>query len=255
MNPEKSPKELRVAFPSQLVAIAAALLLLTAGWLVGAGGIFKTDTTTNRGINVSGEGTIKVHPDMARVILGVETSAPTAGAAQEKNALITAKVLASLKKMAIPARDIQTTDFSLFPERRFNQSQGRDELVGYRVSNQLVLTIRQLQLLGRVVDTAIQSGATNVNSVAFTIADPEQYERAALTAAVKSAQDKATALATGSKLHLKKILYINENTAGVQPLLMGAKALTRLNMADSAATPIEPGNIEVRASVQMGFAI
>ncbi|HEX7714224.1 MAG TPA: SIMPL domain-containing protein [Bacillota bacterium] len=255
MNPDKTARESTFISPAWLATIAAALLLLVAGWLIGTGGIARSGNETSRGIFVSGEGITKVRPDMARVILGVEASAATAAEAQTKNALIMAKILTSIKKLNIPARDIQTTEFNLFPERRFIQAEGRDQLIGYRVSNQIILSIRSLQLLGKVVDTAIQSGATNVNSVAFTVSDPARYERAALAAAVQNAQAKATALANRSKLKLKKVLYINESTSGVQPLFMGANTLKRINMDAAAATPLEPGNVEIRASVQMGFAI
>lgn len=120
-----------------------------------------------RQIHVRGHGTIKVEPDLAHISLGVVTQAEVAEEAQAQNALNMRNILVALEKLGIEGEDIETSYFNVYPNYRYDQEKG-DRLVGYRVSNTISVSLKDLSLVGEVIDRAIAAGATNVNNVHFT---------------------------------------------------------------------------------------
>lgn len=231
-----------------LVIFGLSALIILQG--IGSQG---TINASQQGITTRGDGFVEVKPDIAQVSLGIELDAPSAAAASEKNALQMTKLTGALKSLGIAEKDIQTTNYNLFPVRRYNKTTQREELVGYRVSNQVTVTVRNLDKLGRAIDQSIQAGATNVNNVAFTVASPSKWRNEAIAKAVADADGKAKALAKASGVQIKKILYITDQTVEVQPFQMDGRNL-KLE-SQQANTPIEPGQVRVTANVQMGFEI
>ncbi|MGE5581228.1 MAG: SIMPL domain-containing protein [Bacillota bacterium] len=208
-----------------------------------------------QGITVSGKGSVTVKPDIAYISLGVEAVGATAQAAQGKNAALMTKVVSNLKNLGLQERDIQTTDFNLFPERRYDKITGQEQVAGYRAINQLRVTVRDLSILGRIVDESIKAGANNVNNIAFTVEKPENWREKAIAQAVKDARLKAEALAKAAGVNLRKVNFITEGNVDVRPFQMDTIRKEQLAGAGMVNTPIEPGNVKVTAEVQMNFAI
>ena len=213
--------------------------------------------TVIQGITVNGEGSIAVKPDIARVTLGMEAVAATAGEAQNKNAATMARIINGVKLLGIAAKDIQTTDFSLFPERRFDKTTGQDLIAGYRAVNQVAVTVRDLAKLGAAIDESIQNGANNVENVSFAVETPGKWRDAAITKAVQEARAKAESLAKASGLRIKRIIAMSESAIDIRPYQMNynLKKADALSAGESVSTPLEPGNVKITASVQMNFGI
>jgi uncharacterized protein YggE len=210
-----------------------------------------------QGITVNGEGSISVKPDMARVTLGMEAVAATAKEAQRKNTAAMNQIVSTLKNLGLAAKDIQTTDFSLFPERRYDKVSGQDRVVGYRAANQVTVIVRDLDKLGPAIDQSIQAGANNVQNISFTVESPEKWREQAIAKAVKEARNKAEALAKAAGMRIKRIVAMNESTIDVRPYLMdqGFKKAEVLGAGDAVNPVIEPGSVKVTANVQMNFGI
>lgn len=86
------------------------------------------------------------------------------------------QVHAALLAQDIEDTDIQTRHFSIFAEPfGFNGLSNEDE-VRYRVSNTVLITIRDLASIGDVLDAAIEAGAHNIYGVNFRLADPAAVE-------------------------------------------------------------------------------
>jgi uncharacterized protein YggE len=155
-------------------------------------------------IVVNGEGVITVEPDIAYVSLGVNVSAATAKEAQVKNATLMSQIIRDLNNSGIDSKDIQTTNFNLFPEYRTTKDSEPDQVIGYRAMNQLAVTIRDIRKVGEVIDLSIKAGANNINSVIFSVNSTESLRDRAIEAAVKDAQSKAAVMAKAAKVILRK---------------------------------------------------
>ncbi len=203
------------------------------------------------GINVNGEGLVKVKPDLATTQVAVDVTNKDVVEAQTDAATRMDRVMARLKELGIAADDIKTSYYNVSPQYDYSANNKQPTLIGYRVVNAISVNIRQLDKVGKILDAVTLAGATRVDGVSFTISDPTPFQSQARAAAVKQAKARAEELAKAAGASLGKVTSINESTAGAVPQL--APQATR-DLA-VASTPIMPGDLEVRVSVQMSFAI
>jgi hypothetical protein len=210
-----------------------------------------------RTIRVEGMGEVKVAPDEAFIDVAVETLAPTAKAAAEENARKMDKVVTALVQAGIPRKEIETRNFSVFPEY---QPQPRPEeaakLRGYRVSNQVEVHVRELSRVGTLLDTVLAAGANRVDTVRFGLSKPEVVQGDALRNAVERARQSAQVLATALGVKLGPVL--DASTVSEPPHPFPAVARFEMARAGSGAdvtTPIQPQEQTVTARVTLIFAI
>jgi uncharacterized protein YggE len=191
-------------------------------------------------VRASGEGVVSVRPDQVRVSVGVTTEASTAQEATESNAAITTRVLDALRQLLGANADIRTLGFSVSP--RTSQT---GQIIGYRVSNTVLATSNDLSLGGRIIDTAVGAGATNISSISFTLRDPAPPRAQALRLATMQAKTNAESIATGLGMRVGAVLVAEEG-GRITPFTE-----TRVNIGAATPTPIEPGAVEVRATVSV----
>jgi uncharacterized protein YggE len=205
------------------------------------------------GISVNGEGLVKAKPDVAQTTIAVDVTNADPIAAQRDAATRMDKVIAKLKEMGVAADDIKTNQYSLTPQYNYTQNKETPTLVGYRVVNSVAVTIKQLDKVGQILDAAATAGATSLQGVTFTIADPTAVQSQARVAAVKQARARAEELARAAGASLGKVTSINESTAGATPQY--APSVSRSAAMGVTDTPIVSGELEVRVNVQMTYAI
>jgi len=216
-----------------LLVAAVAMPLALQGQATGS---------TPRLVRASGEGVVSVVPDRAKVSVGAVTQAATAQEAAAQNASQVEAVLAQLRSLLGASADIKTISYSLTPNYRYPQGGGPPTLVNYTASNTVEVTLADLSLIGKVIDTAAQAGANQIQSLRFTVADPEPLRARALAAAAKQARARAEAIASGLGVRLAAILTAQEGT-------VVRYTDTREVAAGAPQTPIETGLVEVRATV------
>ncbi|PTL77574.1 SIMPL domain-containing protein [Vitiosangium sp. GDMCC 1.1324] len=209
-----------------------------------------------RTIRVEGTGEVKVAPDEAFIDLAMETLAPTAKAASEENARKMDKVVAALMQAGIPRKEIETRNFTVFPEY---EPQPRPDvapkLKGYRVSNQVEVHVRELARVGTLLDTALGAGANRVDSVRFGLSKPETVQGDALRNAVERARQSAQVLASALGVKLGPVLDASTVTEPQRPIPVAARfELARASAAD-VTTPIQPEEQTVTARVTLIYAI
>jgi uncharacterized protein YggE len=234
-----------VALGAFIVAVAA--LSVRPGPVTGAPAI---DTPATHTITVSASGKVTVVPDVARVNLGVTITKPTVKAVREAGAKTMTDIIAAVKALAIADADIQTTNLSLYPQYG-NGSTPR--IVGYQISEQVQVTVRDLDKAGDVVDTAAAKGATDVNGISFEFADPVKAQNDARGAAVTAARASAQAMASAGNVSLGAVVSITDATPA-SPIFYGFGAAKGGAIAD-AATPVQPGTQDLSATVTVVFAI
>lgn len=203
-------------------------------------------------MTVGGEAVISATPDLAEIDVGVVTQARSAPEASKENAERLARVLAEIKKQIGKSDEVRTTGYSLTPNYRYPQG-GKPEIVGYTATNILRIKTTNLNLVGRLIDSAMQAGANNVNRLAFTLKDELAAQLEALKTASAKAKAKAEATASSLGLRIVRILAINEGERMVQPVFR--QAMTARAEAASTPTPIEPGTVEIRSTVSLTVEI
>lgn len=201
-------------------------------------------------ITVMASGKVTVVPDVARVNLGVTVTKPTVKAVREAGAKSMTDIIAALKALGIADADIKTTNLSLYPQYG---SGSTPKIVGYQISEQIQVTVRDLDKAGDVVDTATAKGATDVNGIAFEIADPVKAQNDARAAAVAAARASAAAMATAGKVSLGAVISITDSTPP-SPIFYGYGASKAAPSADTA-TPVQPGTQDLSAMVTVVFEI
>ena len=208
-------------------------------------------------INVTGEGRINLAPDIATLDMGVVSEAETAQQALEDNNIRMASVIASMKEAGVTARDLQTSNFNIQPRYVYDQPrQGEEQkpprIVGYTVSNSLLVIVRDLAKVGEILDRSIGLGVNSGGNIRFGNDDPGQVVSEARVKAVSDARARAETLVGAAGARLGRIIEINETT--FHPMPMGKGRM----MADAAmaeSVPIERGENTYTVAVTISWEI
>lgn len=202
-------------------------------------------------ITVVGSGTAAARPDTAEVSAGVVTQAGTAAQALAQNNAAMEKVIQAVKAMGIADKDIQTTNVSVVPQRR----QGRQEpqppdIVGYEVSNQVRIKVRDLGALGRLLDALVGQGANVLGGISLSVDDPAPVLDQARTKAMADARRKAEVYSKAAGMTLGPVLSIREGAAPVPRF-----GVEMPRMMAASPVPVAPGEQEFQASITVTYAL
>jgi uncharacterized protein YggE len=204
-------------------------------------------------IVVSGEGVVKVTPDQAWVRISTESRSKNSKEAQQRNAEVMTAVQQKIAALGIPKDAVKTVGIDLQPE--FDYQNNRQTLRGYIARNTIEVRIDDFAKVGDVLDVAVGSGATNVHGLRFDVKNRDAVEEQALQRAVASGMAKAQTIAGAAKRGVDRIIRIEEQfvgDGGPRPMMERA-VMSR--MAADAPTPVEAGEIEIRAMVRVTVAI
>ena len=230
-------------------------LLLVCCLALPAAAADGTDVPT---ITVSGTGSVTTTPDEVIISVGVETQHTDPVTAQQENAQKTTKVIDALKGMGIASEDIKTSGYYMYSRTPDDDSPFSGKKQVYVVTNTVTVTYNDVSRAGDIIDTAVMSGANNVNSVRFTISDEKaQSLRAqALIAAVAQAKTDADTLAGALGVTITGVQDVT--TYGSSTPMVYADTMAGGMMEKAVApipTPIEAGTLDVTATVNIVYAI
>lgn len=214
-----------------------------------------TGDAPQRTITVTGQGEARAAPDLARLSAGVRTQAAEAKQALAANTQAMNKVFAAMRRAGIADKDMQTSNVSVRPiyaSHPPGQPQTEPaKIIGYQVSNQVSVVVRDLSKLGTDLDAFVGAGANQLYGVSFDIANPEPLQDRAREAAVKDAIRKAELMTKAAGVKLGKLLTMSESSSsGPVPKM----ALARAAM-EAAPVPTAAGEQSVEARVNLTFAI
>lgn len=231
--------------------LACAISALIAATLAAPVAAQQPQSERQANIVVMGEGSISAAPDYAEITAGVITKAKTAKEATEANAKLMAAVTAALLDAGIAQKDIATTRFSVQPVYTSQGSITEQRLTGFSASNQVAVTIRQIDKVGEIADRMVAAGVTNIGNLAFLHSDTSKLLDRAREAAVADARRKAELYAQASDLKLGTVAWITEVPAYAPASPMGA-----VRMLSAAPTvPIAAGEDTLRVEITVGFEI
>ncbi|MCG2694325.1 SIMPL domain-containing protein [Candidatus Parcubacteria bacterium] len=206
-------------------------------------------------INISGEGKVSSVPDIAAIDLGVTSEATTVKQAQDDNTKKMNDIVKAIKDLGVDEKDIQTTNYNIYPKYNYDQTRGTSSIVGYTVSQSATIKIRELDKVGSILGKAGELGANQVGGVQFTIDKPESLKSEAREMAIKDAKDKAEMLAKELGVNLGRVVSFNEYTSGASPIY-AKSSMEAYGLGGGSPIPdIQAGSQEVVVDVNLVFEI
>ncbi len=205
-------------------------------------------------ITMDGEGKISGKPTLARVEAGVYTEASDVKNAQNQNTQKMNSILAGIKALGVKEEDIQTSNYNIYP--KFDYTNGKQNLMGYTVSQSLTIKVRDLAKVGDVLAKAGELGANQVNGVNFSIDDPASLKQDARKKAMDNARNKAKELADALGVKIVRVVSFSESSGGYAPApwLSSAKAMDTSGR-EMIAPEIATGSLDVTSNVSVTFEI
>ena len=238
--------------PYFLLAVAIVPLLLP-GRSAGAQNTDKLFSIPH--ITVTGQGEVKVRPDKMEVTAGVVTEDRSSQLAAASNAQASQKVQNAVRKAGVADKDIQTVNYNVSPiysEVRLSAGAKPQppRITGYRVYNQVRVTVRNLTKMSDVLDEATAAGSNTIEGIAPGLEDQKAAEGAALEKAVQDARRKADHMVKAAGTTLTGILEMSDTTGyGPRPM-----AFSRMDAAQPS-TPIAAGELAITANVTITYSL
>ncbi|MEH6952192.1 SIMPL domain-containing protein [Nitrobacter sp. NHB1] len=200
-------------------------------------------------VSVTGEATISVPPDLARIEAGVTTDAKTAREASDANNAAMGKVLLALKSAGIAEKDYQTSRLSLQPQYANQNRSGPNVLTGYRATNRVTVKLRDVAKIAGVIDAVTAAGANDIGGINFMVSNASKLLDDARAQAIADARRKAEIYAKAAGVTLGAPLSISEEGSPGPVMYRRAAAPMAADIA------IAPGEETLRVTVGVSWAI
>jgi len=213
-------------------------------------------------ISVSGYGEAFGAADIATFSFSVVSEKSTVAAAQTDATNKINAITKYIKDAGVAEKDIQTTDYSVYPQYEYNQivcvsypcPSGRQVLKGYQVRQTTTIKVRDLAKAGELLTGVGGKGATEMSGLQFTFDDPNKLQNDARGKAISDAKAKADQLAKQLGVSLVRVVSFNENGGGY-PGPMYTKAVGMGGDAVQSAPEISVGQNKVSISVSITYEI
>jgi uncharacterized protein YggE len=234
-----------------MAIVAAAAMPLSA--------LAQSPTPPNeRTVVVTATESVEREPERAVVLLAVESTGQTAGAASAANATKMDAVLAALRRLGLSGRLVRTVSYQIVPQyaqpSRTNPEQ-EPKIVGYRAINMVQATVDTVARVGRVIDGAISAGANRVANLHFELKDPQAARTEALRLAVARARGEAQAMAEAAGERLGSVLNMTTGSYGIPRSYAPEMAMDMVRAQAAPPTPIEAGMLTIVANVTITFRL
>lgn len=238
-------------------AFLIALLTLTVGAIVIVALVTANKSKEKDHFSVSGSGTVYAKADIANISVGLKTGTKnTAVQASQESANKISRIIDEIRKLGIEEKDIKTSNYALNPVYNWTEGRGQ-ELIGYEVSQNLDLKIRDLNKIGDVIARTTQEGANQIGNIAFTIDDEYALKNQARVLAIEKAKEKAKLIAEQSGMKLGEIKNVTENSdSPVYPMYSNAKMDLASGGGESLPAPeIKAGQNEIKVEVTLVYEV
>lgn len=193
-------------------------------------------------------------PDTATFSTGVDTKAPTATQALRDNSAKANAMINTLKSLGIAEEDIQTTGINLNADYKYIQATRQNKFVGYRVSNQVRVKVRDISKLGDLLDALVSSGgANNLSGPFFSLEDNSEVKKAARRRALENGRKQAEEYARSSGFSSVKILSISEALRNMSSGRYDVVEESRAIAVSNAPPPVAPGQVGTTVNLAITY--
>src|SRR5579883_504108 len=208
-------------------------------------------------ITTTGVASAEVVPDIATILLGVDTERPKAADAARDNARAAQAIVGEIRAQGIDAKDIKTLSITLSPVYDdVTNANGRAKrtLRGYLAHNALSVRVRDIARAGILASQLMDKGANSLDGIEFDYSQKDAKYDALRVEAVRDALRKANSYASGLGIRLGRILAVTTQSPEPMPYGMPPRA-GAFSRAAPAAIPVEPGADVLRTEVQVTWEL
>jgi uncharacterized protein YggE len=229
----------------------AALLLS----VVVSGATPAADPPRQRTVLVTGEGKASAPPDLATLNAAVVVENPDPGTALARSTDKMTRALAAIRQAGVAPRNVQTTAFNVEPVYEYRRERA-PRIVGYRVRQRAHVRVRDLGRVGGLLTGLVRAGSNEVGRVSLGVQNPARLADQARREAIGNARRRADGYARAAGVRLGPVLTISEQSINRRPVprafAAGAGGAVNGGLGN---VPVEAGLYEVRAAVQVTYAL
>ena len=249
---------------------AAGLAMIMAVSLAGCSTTVSVpDTVKVENVGDSSDGkitmdsseTVKIVPDMAKIVFAVTSEATKADECQQKNTESLNSLTEYLKGQGIDEKSITTSGYYLNP--RYDWSSNTRQLIGYEMQTEVTVSDVAVDQVGTLLSNGVGNGANEIYSVSYYSSGYDDAYAEALKKVVDLARTKAEALAKASGRTLGYVVSIEEYSdsqygryvdGGVN---LRKESVSMAAGAEEAAADMNvmPGEMEVSANIKIVFSM
>jgi len=210
------------------------------------------DTERPRTIAVAGVGEVQAEPDRALVTLGVESRKPKLEDARAEVTKTIDAVLKLTRDLKIETRYVRSTRVNVQAEYNWDNGAKERNLIGYFVSRQVEVELRDLDKLGQLLERATDLGVNQMGDPRLDSSKRHELEREALAKAVEDAKLNAEAVAKAAGAKLGGARTISASSGFVAPPMpMQMKAMAA--RAGDASESYQSGQMNFTGNVQIEY--
>lgn len=204
-------------------------------------------------ISVTGQAIRQVAPSYALLNLGVSNENTSVQAAKAQNDAVMSKLISSLQHLGISKNNIQTSNITINPN--YNYIDGNSKLNGYHVTNTVVVKVYDTSSIGKAIDAAIASGASDINSLTFQTDVSQEMEDQLSTSAISDARHQAEVIARALGHTVGPVKSINLGTTRTHTMEVNPRyAMLSLKSVEmSTSTPVENGDMSANKTANVVF--
>lgn len=243
-----------------IFALTMALTIATMGiWTSAAAQPTPVPGDALRTITVNGTGIVSTTPDTASVTLGIRSTMESLKKAQGDVTRRLTGVTETLTKAGIAKEDIKTTQYNINPIPEYDRNGNFKGIQQYEVSVALTVTVRDLDVLGTILDETVSAGVNDVWGISMYVDDTTEAASQARAAAMTDARARADEFALAEGLLITGVYSITETSAPEpKSTRMDSSANYSLeagSAADAMPVPVSPGSTDIRVDVQVIYII
>lgn len=223
---------------------AIAALLLASLALAGCRAFAPAQPRT---LTVVGTGKVEVVPDVVTVNLGVQTVGEDIAQVVAENNRRAQRVQQAVTGLGVAQEDVRTVSFYVSPQPQYDDTGSPTGVTLYWVENTITVTLRQIDRLGQLLQSAVDAGANSIQGVSFSLDDSSAAETEARALAMQDARARAEMLAQAAGAKLGAPISINTSVIGPSPYAAG--------IGGGGGVPVSPGMAEVQVQVFVTYEL
>jgi uncharacterized protein len=206
-----------------------------------------------RSVTVSGQGEIQAEPDRAFVTLGVEARKPKMEEARAEVAKSVDAVMKLTRELKIDQKYVRTTRVNVQPEYNWDNNARERHLIGYYVSRQIEVDLRDLDKLGQLLERSFDLGVNQAGDPRLDSSKRRELEREALAKAVEDARLNAEAVAKAAGARLGPPRTISASSGFVPPPVPMQRNKAMMAEASDASQSYQSGQMAFNGNVQVEY--
>jgi uncharacterized protein YggE len=237
----------------RILSVAAALLGILLYVTMSASAVSAAAEEHPRTVSGSGQGEVRAEPDQAIVTLGVESRKPRLEDARAEVTRTVDAVLKLTRDMKIDQKYVRTTRITMQPEYNWDNAARERNLIGYLVSRQIEVDLRDLDKLGSLVEKATDLGVNQLGDPRLESSKRRDLEREALAKAVQDARLNAEAVAKAAGVKLGAARTLSASSGFVPVPMTRMKTMAMAAEAADAAQSYQSGEMTFTGQVQVEY--